>query len=790
VSVRLEGVPSAAQLTSVERAGCTLDRLPSGRVASVGPVVSGWCRFDALWSLAAYPWVKRVEPLEGPFALPSTPTSTTAREVEATQLRERTPRGRAGAGVVIADIDSGFDPFHPFLFRADGGAFEWLDVDGNGQFDPGLDGVDFNRNRTFDPGEQLLVLKAPIADLLSGTTFNTAPEFVAGVDWLFQDENGDGQRNQGADPPYGDLKDTFGEQLYLADDVNENGVLDVGERVLRLKTPKIKAALGWATDDAWNAAPSVTYRRGVNLSKLLSSYPVAGLSDHGTLIAGTLVGGTPSLTRYAGLAPDAELIVASWNNTNQVSALAWAKSEGAQMVNWELAKYVNEFLDGSSNLELACDQASAGGVLQVAAAGNLGSQKKHRQALHQRGRRTVPLTIPPGRARFTTFSFVRRDAPADQLSFELEVNGTTVALEAENGTAQAGNDMVAWGTATSTRGTQLKTIRVWAPTGQVLGGQTVNVLVTNAGPPIEVHGYVSDSYSGWGAGVFWAADHSDRSTLCSPATSDSTMAISSYRRDAPEEGRSPGAFAAFSSQGPRVDGLKTVELTAPEDHLSSFRLPGGAFGQMAFGSGTSNAAPMVTGIAALLKALDPKASPESIRARLRAHAASDAQTGPVPNDVWGAGRLRGYQAAMLGPARVSEPPIARGTAVRLGGRVELDASTSTDPEADPVTFRWDLDYDGELDEGALTSPQVTTQRPVAPWVKLEVTDTHGRSGRVLIRVVDGIEAERLPDVLGPMASPGCGGAPGAPMWSLATLALMAVCTRRRGRCVPGGEARG
>jgi hypothetical protein len=780
VSIRLEAQPSSAQLSSVERGGCTLDRLPSGRVASVGPVVSGWCRWEALWSLAAYPWVKRVEPLDGVFALPSAPVSTTAREVEATQLREGAPRARGGAGIVIADIDSGFDPFHPFLFRADGGAFEWLDVNANGQFDPGIDCVDFNRNGAVDPGETLLVLKAPIANLLSGAAFNTAPAFAAGLDWLFQDENGDGQRNQGADPPYGDGKDTFGEQLYLADDVDENGTLDLGERVLRLKTPKVKAALGWAAGDAWNTAPSVTYRRGVNLSKLLSTYPVPGLADHGTLIAGTLVGGTPALTRYAGLVPDAELIVASWNNTNQVSALAWAKSEGAHIVNGELAKYVNEFLDGSSNLELACDEASAGGVLQVAAAGNLGSQKKHREALHQRGSRTVPLTIPPGRARLTTFSFVWRGAPSEQLSFEVEFNGTTVELQPANGTAQVGNDMVAWGTATSTRGTQLKSIRLWAPAGQTLTGQTVKVIVTNDGPPVEVHGYVSDNYSGWGAGVFWAADASDRSTLCSPATSDKTVAVSSYRLDAPEEGSSPGALAAFSSRGPRVDGRKAIDVTAPEDHISSFRLPNGAFAQMAIGSGTSNAAPMVTAVAALLKALDPAASPDSIRAGLRAHAASDAHTGAVPNDVWGAGKLRGYQAAKLGLAVVSVPPTARGTVVRLKGRLELDASASTDPESDPVTFRWDLDYDGEFDEGPLPSPQLTTQRAAAPWVKLEVTDSHGRSGRALIRVVDGVEATRLPDVLGPSAA-GCTGAPSPPMWCLGTLVVMAIGASRRRR---------
>lgn len=789
VAIRLNLPLTPERSAALEHDGCRLDRLPNGQLANVGTVLSGVCTWDALWAIAARPWVKRVEPMRSGLAPAVFPQSTTDRETEASQLREAVPASNGGAGVVIADIDSGIDPFHPFLFRADGGAFRWIDVNDNARFDPGLDCVDLNRNGKADPGERLLVLKAPVANLINGETANTAADFLAGLDWLYQDENEDGTRNQGSEPPYGDLKDTFGEQLYLADDVNGNGALDVEERLMRLKTPKIKAVLGWAPGDAYSKNPSVTYRRGENLSKVTASYPREDLSMHGTLIAGTLVGGTPGLTRYSGIAPDADLVVASWNSSNQLAALAWAKSEGAQIVNWELAKFIDEYLDGSTFLEDACDQASAAGILQIAAAGNLGGLQKHRKAMLQSGTRLLPITIPSGQARSTTLSLRWRNAPSTQLTFSLEVNGTTVAMTAANGTAQAGADTIRWGSATSVRSTHLRTIQVFAPTGQVLNGQVMNVVVYNSGSPVDLDSFVSDNYSGWGQGVRWSEEATDEGTYCSPSTSDTTLAIGTYRLDYPTPGLTGGMLAPHSPRGPRIDGQDSIDLVAPEDHITSVRLPGGAFGLMAIGSGTSNAAPMVTGVAALLKALDLGATPMVLRERLRSHAFSEPQMGPVPNDAWGAGKLRAYQAAQLGVPVESGPPIARGTATRFSDRIELDATTSSDPEGEPLTARWDVDYDGEFESGPLSVLQFTSPSTPAlgPWVKLEVSDPHGRTGRALILINDAIEdadagidggTEEAPPGPQPRGC-GCSTTPAALTWLLALAVRRRIHTARR-----------
>jgi subtilisin family serine protease len=57
-------------------------------------------------------------------------------------------------------------------------------------------------------------------------------------------------------------------------------------------------------------------------------------------------------------------------------------------------------------------------------------------------------------------------------------------------------------------------------------------------------------------------------------------------------------------------------------------------------SGTSMAAPHVTGAIALLLQHMPALTMNRIRRRLELAAISDAFTGVVPNDDWGAGKLK------------------------------------------------------------------------------------------------------------------------------------------------------
>ena len=75
-----------------------------------------------------------------------------------------------GKGVVVGDVDSGIDIFHPMFFFADGGEFDWIDNDNDGKFTLGTDGVDLNRDGKADNTEILryLEIKDNIWGMLPG----------------------------------------------------------------------------------------------------------------------------------------------------------------------------------------------------------------------------------------------------------------------------------------------------------------------------------------------------------------------------------------------------------------------------------------------------------------------------------------------------------------------------------------------------------------------------------------------------------------------------------------------
>jgi subtilisin family serine protease len=126
---------------------------------------------------------------------------------------------------------------------------------------------------------------------------------------------------------------------------------------------------------------------------------------------------------------------------------------------------------------------------------------------------------------------------------------------------------------------------------------------------------------------------------------------------------SVGAASSFSGIGPTRDGRIKPDLAAPGEYLgstlagtflslaSSFKERDGQHGDL---RGTSMATPHVAGVVALLLAINPALDGAELKAAITRGALADAFTGTVPNNHYGAGKLRAPEAASQGAAIVTD----------------------------------------------------------------------------------------------------------------------------------------
>jgi len=827
VSIRVDSAEGMRRLVALQDSDLELIRNGS-HLARLGRVVAAHVTARGLERLTRAGYVTRVEldmvsPLPPP--LDTTPVEVGAHAVWAAMDEAGLPI--SGAGVLIADIDSGIDPFHPAFFRADGGYYDWIDVDGNGRFEPGVDAVDLNGNGEADAGESVgfwdgvaydLGQYSPILDTDNG-------RYDLGWDHLYVDTNDNGERDFGAEAGYGDDDPTYGEPLLVADDVNGNGQLDPGERLVALGTSKLRAFYGGGR----------TYERGEDLTEV----EVTNDGMHGTGVAGILVGGQRGFSKLVGIAPEAELIMANTYDPNNQSGdlvplLTWAVQQGAQVMLHEYAPWTGNFLDGSSNHEYVMDQAADMGVAQVNPAGNLGGSKKANVvSVPTQGELDLSVFVPqaqyPGEGdyHYVQVSLLWRDperdlhvrlvAP-DQEAMDLGADGTGYNGEAfSDGTTW----VYAW-REDSSRGTAKYDFWIFGQQGQsqvAIDRGTWMFQITDPdtpsadAPDLELFGYVSDDVSGWGVGAQFNQGVSERHLVCFPATADSAITVAAYTGHAGSPySYSPeahGELRRYSGRGVRIDGAPLMDIAAPDNPVTSLtRLDYGygydiGLGNYVVFGGTSGAGPHVAGAAALMKQLYPDLDGLEVRQALKDGALVDAQvTGDASFDrteLWGAGKLRIY-AALFGetPADNTPPTVTLADRTVTAGvpvRLVPEVQDAEDPSSD-LQVRWDDGYDGTWDEGPAVVGQgreVTFNDVGVVPVKVQVIDTGGLTAEAVARITvqegatcdGGICPDGGPDA-GPGVNPrssGCGcntdgGAPAAPL-SLLLIALGLVIRRRR-----------
>jgi MYXO-CTERM domain-containing protein len=763
VIIRFASTVTAADLAQLEAAGARVSRRRGGEPRARRQVVFARLPESAIAAVAAMPRVRAITldaiPFSAPAPLDFTASLVHAPEVWGTLAADNGPL--TGRGITVCDVDSGIDVFHPLFFRTDGGARAWIDVDGDGELTPGVDAIDHDGDgapttlRVLDS-----VLEDRYGEVIDGSD---DPALRVGWDWLYADLDGSGAREYGRDAGFIEAHPTYGEPLFVVDDVDADGRLDVGEKVIALGSSKIKVA--YHGEDP--------YRRGESLI----DFPVDENAAHGTAAMSVMVGGQRGLTRFVGIAPDAELVAVARGESYQPAIYTdQCLDEGARVVLHEYAPWLGYHLDGSSDLEQLIDETSQEAVAHINPAGNLStSDKMCKRPLTVGGETVIPIEVPAdfakGEFRLLALSLLWSDT-SRPLSLTIEApSGETAPLDVSAGfvyTDFQGKTLYAQ-REDSSRGTARVDVYLFSESevGPTIPPGTWKLRVVDPAPvgsaELWVVGAVMDDISSWGKGIHFTEAPTEDHLIGFPGTADHGIGIAAYTGHSKYGGES-GTRASYSGRGHRIDGAELLSIAAPDNPITA-----GHDGQlqaryMEFG-GTSGASPHVAGAAALLIEADPTRTGDDVRDAIRAGAVVDDVVGETPNDDWGYGKLDIHRAVYGKDAPGGAPPEIAVAPIEVPiGEPTLVPVEVSDPDEPSSDLRIDLDreYDGTFEERLAGPSFEVTFDELGTWiVRLRVIDSTGNEAGALatIQSVEPPPAVAAPDDDPPALSArggGCG----------------------------------
>ncbi len=642
VTLRFSSSPDMSIIRKLASFGV---RFPMGSrgILHAGLVYPASIPLESLELLSSISTIERIEDSYRPSASSTLNVSNPdVQAVNVWNIRSE-PFPYDGSGVVIANIDTGIDIFHPGFFHADGGEFSWIDVNNNSIFDSGIDCVDLNANGKVDAGEILRFYDASCPDVL-GLIERTNGIYDVDLDWLYNDANGNGIRDYGPDAGFSESSPSFGERIFIVADSNASNRLDPGETLVGLGTSKILAIID----------KNGIHQRGQNLFT-----NTGDTTNHGTASTGVLCGQIPG-RRLTGMAPGAEIIMVNRLETGIEKAILQARELGASLFMYEYGSWVYEFLDGSSNIETMIATLSKEGYPQFTASGNLAGPTRKKHAfftIPTNGKTTCDFSVPEIGVKEIYASIIwRGKTPQPTLTLTL-TNGSTAPLSGDSIKRTYGDISILSGYDYSTRGTSRMDILITS-SASISGTFTINARNASTKTTIDINAYIADNVTQWNNGVQFQNFVTDNGTICMPGTALNDITVGAY--DPRGTRNLMGDINDFSSRGKTTDGRRAVDITAPGtlvyslgSHYSNGGNPGGYF---EFG-GTSSALPHVAGCSALILQAHPMLAPDSLLNILSSSAATDVFTGDVPNNIWGYGKLRvlsSFRYMNLVPVTVSD----------------------------------------------------------------------------------------------------------------------------------------
>lgn len=402
---------------------------------------------------------------------------------------------------------------------------------------------------------------------------------------------------------------------------------------------------------------------------------------HGTHVTGIAAGdgspagnGRPAST-FIGVAPEADIIVVSNRVTTEALGDSATTLDAVQYI-LDVAQSLSRPCvinlsqgdnlgphDGTSLLERGIDNLLGGaGRAMVKSAGNAANAGVHASGTVTTGGATaISVSFPAGDTTPDTIDFWY--AGADRISVRITppggvasaavAAGTNTNLNLPNGNRVFIDSVVNHPNNADNRiflqfqrGTSAQIQQgTWVVT-------LVGVTVTNG----QWHGWVERGNT---IPQFLAPHRNDAITISIPGTSREVITAGSYVTT----GAGPGNLSTFSSRGPTRDGRLAPTLSAPGQLITSALVGAAGANQWTGMSGTSMAAPHLTGVVALMLQAAPGLTQAQIINCLTGTARVDAFTGGAANNDWGAGKVDAA-AAVACAGSVFQPltPFTRFTA--------------------------------------------------------------------------------------------------------------------------------
>ncbi len=399
------------------------------------------------------------------------------------------------------------------------------------------------------------------------------------------------------------------------------------------------------------------------------------LGEHGTHVAGIAAGdgsdsgrGLPA-NSFVGVAPEADIIVVAnrsnggeglGTSSNTLDAVNYifrkaAELDKAAVVNMSLGDNLGPH-DGTSLLERGLDNLlGRQGRCFVKSAGNAGAARIHAQGNVVTGRtENVRFNQPSGDVWSNQIDMWYEGADRFRISI-IDPSGNEV------GPVNVGNV----GNLTFAGGNR---VRIDHRDNDAFNGDKRVFMTFSRGTAssiaagnwqIKIRSLNSRSGGRFDAWIqrgrivpSFLSPYQNRSmTISTPGNAREVITAANYS----VSGFGAGSLASSSSRGPTRDGRAAPTLAAPGTDIMSANAGsnGDPYQSM---SGTSMAAPHVTGTIALMLQKNPDRTQAQIKRCLETSAREDANTGPVPNTAWGAGKLDANAAvnctpAVIGPIR-------------------------------------------------------------------------------------------------------------------------------------------